>query len=200
MDIIGVWNVKDRHGLLESSEFKAMMIIIVSEEEESFSSPNTGFSAGLSVVATLAGILSALAGPAAPIVIPIAAAVVVGKWVYDVYEQSAVILQRLMAYIVDLTLIMEIIFGVVTIANLVLSRRLIKLAYKAYKDSNTKVQVHREINNHVKDAHRVDREAAVKKIVELIRTSCLQTLEMRQQLAENVRKIKNPENELWETP
>jgi len=105
-----------------------------------------------------------------------------------------------MAYIVDLTLIMEIIFGVVTIANHVLSRRLIKLAYKAYKDSNTKAQVHREINNHVKDAHRVDREAAVNKIVELIRNGCLQTLEMRQQLAENVRNIENPENELWEMP
>jgi hypothetical protein len=199
MDIIGVWNVNDRHGLLESREFKAMMIIIVSEEEESFSSPNAGFSAGLSVVAALAGIVSTLAGPAAPIVIPIAAAVVIGKWVYDVYEQSAVTLQRLMAYIVDLTLIMEIVFGVVTNTKLVLSRRLIKLAYKAYKDSDTKVQVHRGINNHVEDAHRVDREAAVNKIVELIRKGCLQSWEMRQQLADTLQKFEN-EDEPWETP
>ncbi len=104
-----------------------------------------------------------------------------------------------MAYIVDLTLIMEIIFGVVTSTNLALSRRLIKLAYMAYKQSYTRNQVHREINNHVKDARRADREGAVKKIVELIRKGCLQSLEIRQQLTETLRNFDNGD-EPWETP
>lgn len=40
------------------------------------------------MVGTIAGIVSALAGPAAPIVMPIAGCFVLAKWVYDVYQQS----------------------------------------------------------------------------------------------------------------
>lgn len=45
-------------------------------------------SIGLSMVGAIAGIVSALAGPAAPIVIPIAGCCVAAKWVYDIYQQS----------------------------------------------------------------------------------------------------------------
>ena len=40
------------------------------------------------MVGTIAGIVSALAGPAAPIVVPIAAGTVLAVWLYKVYEQS----------------------------------------------------------------------------------------------------------------
>jgi hypothetical protein len=40
------------------------------------------------MLGTIAGIVAALAGPAAPIVLPIAASFVLAKWVYDVYRQS----------------------------------------------------------------------------------------------------------------
>jgi len=49
---------------------------------------------GLSMVAAIAGILSALAGPAAPIVVPIAAGFVLTKWVYEVYQSSYVLLLK----------------------------------------------------------------------------------------------------------
>jgi hypothetical protein len=42
------------------------------------------------MVAAIAGILTALAAPAAPIVVPIAASVVLAKWIYDVYQASCV--------------------------------------------------------------------------------------------------------------
>jgi hypothetical protein len=45
---------------------------------------------GLSMVAAIAGIVSALSGPAAPIVVPIAASVVLAKWVHDMYKISYV--------------------------------------------------------------------------------------------------------------
>ena len=38
----------------------------------------------------IAGIISAVSGPAAPIVIPIAAALVAAKWIYDVYQETCV--------------------------------------------------------------------------------------------------------------
>jgi hypothetical protein len=37
---------------------------------------------------TIAGVVAALGGPAAPIVMPIAGCFVLAKWVYDVYQQS----------------------------------------------------------------------------------------------------------------
>jgi hypothetical protein len=40
--------------------------------------------------------------------------------------------QRFMAYIIDFTIIMQVIFGLVVDARLRLSRRSIKLAYTAY--------------------------------------------------------------------
>lgn len=45
-------------------------------------------SVGLSMVGAIAGIVSALAGPAAPIIMPIAGCFVLAKWAYDVYQQS----------------------------------------------------------------------------------------------------------------
>jgi hypothetical protein len=46
----------------------------------------------MSMVGTIAGIVSVLSGPVAPIVMPIvgsiASCVVLAKWVYDVYQQS----------------------------------------------------------------------------------------------------------------
>jgi hypothetical protein len=45
-------------------------------------------SVGMSMVGTMAGIVSALSGPAAPITMPIAGCFVLAKWVYDVYQRS----------------------------------------------------------------------------------------------------------------
>ena len=83
---------------------------------------------GLAMVGTIAGIVSGLAGPAAPIVIPIVGCFVLAKWAYDVLpsdvravfvslqrcvlnnDSSPGTLRRLMAYIIDLALIMQNLF------------------------------------------------------------------------------------------
>jgi len=46
---------------------------------------------GVSMLGTMAGIITVLAGPVAPIVLPIAASAVVGVWLYEVYQESWVI-------------------------------------------------------------------------------------------------------------
>lgn len=43
---------------------------------------------GLGLVASLAGILGGLSGPAAPIVLPIVAGLVLAAWVHQVYKQT----------------------------------------------------------------------------------------------------------------
>lgn len=150
------------------------------------------------MVATLAGAVSALSGPAAPIVIPIAASLVFAKWVYDVYRQSYVMhfrpskmrltriarhdtLRRLMAYVVDLTLIMQNIFWLMITNDLLVTRRLVKLAFKAYDDSEAKAYVHVKIGQYVKGANirdHANRDKALDVIIELINYHRIDSTEM----------------------
>jgi hypothetical protein len=60
-------------------------------QRTNFISFNVHSAFGLSIVGAIAGIVSALSGPAAPIVVPIAAGVVIASWVYEVYQQSYVL-------------------------------------------------------------------------------------------------------------
>jgi len=130
---------------------------------------------------TIGGIVSSLGGPAAPIVIPIVGCFVLAKWAYDVYQQSHNTLRRLMAYIIDLTLIMQNVFWLVTIYHTPVSRRLVKLAYVAYKESIAKTDVHEDIKKHVEGQNvfdRLRRDNALDKIVELLSRNRIDTEEM----------------------
>ena len=168
------------------------------------------------MLGSLAGILAACAGPTIPIVLPIAASLVVAKWAYDVYQQSYVfqllvyyrptsktyrqlILQRLMAYIVDLTIVTQMIFGLVVNAQLRLSRRLIKLAFTTYSESWERVRVHSEIEEHVKRAGRADRDAALAKILQLIENYRMKSEDM-EELQSKMAGFANVEDEPWVIP
>ncbi|KIK01801.1 hypothetical protein K443DRAFT_6597 [Laccaria amethystina LaAM-08-1] len=186
-DIVRVWNIQDEFGHLESKEFRALMATLAGEQYEELlrASP---------VLAALIGLIGGLSGPAAPIVIPIAATAVLGKWVYDVYQQSALMVQRLMAYIVDFTIIMQVIFGLVINARLRLSRRLIKLAFAAYNNSIERRQVHNEIKEHVKSAGRTDRDAALAMMLQLIKDRQIKT----EDIDKAMEGFDNDEDEHWD--
>ncbi|KAG5220767.1 G domain-containing protein [Salix suchowensis] len=116
-------------------------------------------------------IIGGLSGPAAPIVIPIVATVVFAKWVYDVYKQSAPVLRCLMGYIVDLTIIMQILFMLTRGDPRPVSNRMIKLATKTYAESPAKVQIHNQIQDYVERNDvfkRMHRDGVLAKIVDLI--------------------------------
>lgn len=86
-----------------------------------------------------------------------------------------------MAYIVDLTLIMQNVFWLVTISRTPVSRRLVKLAYIGYKESIMKTNVHEDIKKHVKEQNvfdRLRRDSALDKIVELLNENRIDTEEM----------------------
>lgn len=83
-----------------------------------------------------------------------------------------------MAYIVDFTTIMQVIFGLVVNAQLRLSRRLIKLAFATSNNSVERVQVHNEIRDHVKSAGRANRDAALAKTLQLIKDHQMKTEDM----------------------
>jgi len=185
-DIITVWSLDDPHRHLRSKGFKALITILVDDlGQNNASDPKKAISVGLSMVGTIAGIVSILSGPAAPIVTPIAGCVagciVLAKWVHDVYRQSNATLQRLMAYIVDLTLVMQNVFWLVVIYRVPVSRRLVKHALMAYKDSIMMSDVHEETRKHVEGQNvrdRLDRDSALNKIIELLHGNRINTAEM----------------------
>ncbi|KAG2124758.1 hypothetical protein BD769DRAFT_1606884 [Suillus cothurnatus] len=146
-DIVNVWNFQDPHGCLCSPEFRTLMTNMVNELDVGpTADSNMTLSFGLTIVGTIATIVSALSGPAAPIVVPIAASVVIASWVYEVYEESRPALQRFMKYIIDLTLVLQTL--VLVAGNQELSRKVIKLAVKSYHESPMSREVHNRIQEH----------------------------------------------------
>lgn len=146
-DIVNVWNFQDPHGYLCSPEFRTLMTNMVNELDVGPpTDPNKTLSFGLTIVGTIATIVSALSGPAAPIVVPIAASVVIASWVYELYEQTRPALQRFMKYIIDLTLVLQTL--VLVAGNQELSRKAIKLAAKSYHESPMNGEVHNRIQEY----------------------------------------------------
>ena len=117
-------------------------------------------------------------------------------WNTKLENLRALILQRLMAYIVDFTIIMQVIFGLVVRSCLHVSRRLIKLVFKAYSLSEEKSKVHKEIKKHVKVAGRFDRDAALAKITQLLREYQMNP-ESMDKLQSTVKMFENNDDEDW---
>ncbi|KAG5717395.1 hypothetical protein E4T56_gene7663 [Termitomyces sp. T112] len=175
-DIIAVWRFNDPQGYLSSDKFKAMMSnIIVSDKD-----PSTNLIAGVSLVSGIAGIVSALSGPAVPIVLPIATALVLARWVYDVYQQTAFVLRHLMTYIIDLTLILQNIFWLqALVPDCPLSRRIIKMGVRAYQGSTTKRILSFKIDKHLEGvSFHVGPDTTLNTIEELIKSNIIETTEM----------------------
>jgi len=140
--------------------------------------------AGISLVAGIAGIVSALSGPAAPIVIPIAAAFVLAKWTFDVYQKTTAVLRRLMTYIIDLTLVLQYLFWLQTLTNegRPLSRRLIKAAGRAYHESNMKQTLRFKIDKHLESvSFNLGPDVTLNAIVELLECCTIDSAEMLEQ-------------------
>ncbi|KAG2126214.1 hypothetical protein DEU56DRAFT_892029 [Suillus clintonianus] len=197
-DIVAVWNFKDPHGYLDCQEFRTLMVNMVNELDVGPTrDPTKNAAFGLSLVATIAGIVSALAGPAAPIVVPIVASVVIANWVYDVYQQSRAALQRFMKYIIDLTLVLQTLYLVSE--NQELSRRAIKLALKTYHESPMSREVHdriQEFDRHSTFLERADR-GSLDRFVELIRSYSISAEEMTS-LRVDIPAVGLLPDELWE--
>ncbi|KAG6817473.1 hypothetical protein H0H93_007267, partial [Arthromyces matolae] len=167
--------------------FKALMSNIVTGGEEQsgdWKDPKKTLVSGISLVAGIAGIVSVFAGPAAPIVIPIAASFVLAKWVFDVYRQTTVVLRLLMTYIIDLTLILQNIFWLKTLTGFEgpLSRRLIKAGARAYYDSNTKQTLCFKLEKHLEEVKfNVGPDTTLNTIVNLIESCIIDSAEVLEQ-------------------
>ncbi|KAG2746346.1 hypothetical protein P692DRAFT_20836147 [Suillus brevipes Sb2] len=177
-DIINVWNFQDPHGYLCSPEFRTLMANMLDELDVGpIADASKNFAFGLSIVGTIGTILSTM-GPAAPIVVPIVASVVIAKWVHEVYQRSRAALQRLMKYIIDLTLVLQTLALVA--GNQELSRKAIKLAVKSYHDSPMSRDVHNRVQEYDRQLtflERADRDS-LDQLVKLLQSYKISAEEM----------------------
>ena len=94
-----------------------------------------------------------------------------------------------MAYIVDFTIIMRVIFGLTVSNRLPISRRLIKLAFVAYSNSRERIQVRIGIRDYVKLADRTD-DAALAEMLRLIMNYQMETVDRIDQMeTEDIHKL-----------
>ncbi|KAG1873163.1 hypothetical protein F4604DRAFT_1582665, partial [Suillus subluteus] len=147
-DIVNVGNFYDPHHYLYSQEFRELMVKMVNKLEVGPTpNPTKTITIGLSMVGTIAGIMSALTGPAAPIVVPITASAVLAVWVHDIYRHfNHAVLQRFMSYIIHLTLVLQTLYLVSESQEL--TCRAIKLVVASYLDSQMCREVHTRIQEY----------------------------------------------------
>jgi len=174
IDITLAWNFYDPHEYLSSKDTMALMSQ-VTEELTDDDAPNSArtLTTGISGVAGVVGFVATMAPPAVIVVAPVIIAAVFAKWVYDVYQQTHGILCCLMAYIVDLTIILRQLFWRMREKGGIqpVSKELINETITTFHNSVEKEKVHRDIRTFVAQSgwrQRVDRDSVLEEVVRLI--------------------------------
>ncbi|KAJ7241386.1 hypothetical protein C8J57DRAFT_1526853 [Mycena rebaudengoi] len=158
-EIIATWNFLDDNHLLDNPEFVTKMRTLVQFVVPGESETTSWFGQNLDKVYKLVGISAAIAavaaGPTAPIVVPTIAgvglSVLFAAYLTRAYHSVPESLRCLMAYIVDLTLIMEELFHIALAFRPVrtLAMEEIELAMDNYVKSHAE-KVHSDIRTYTK--------------------------------------------------
>ncbi|KAJ7262847.1 hypothetical protein C8J57DRAFT_1719106 [Mycena rebaudengoi] len=157
--IIATWNFLDHDHLLDNPEFATKMRKLVQFVVPGESETTSWFGQNLDKVYKLVGISAAVAaaaaGPTAPIVVPTIAgvglSVLFAAYLTRAYHSVPESLRCLMAYIVDLTLIMEELFHIALAFRPIrtLAMEDIELAMDNYVKSHAE-KVHSDIRTYTK--------------------------------------------------
>ncbi|KAL4077465.1 hypothetical protein J3A83DRAFT_4368789 [Scleroderma citrinum] len=143
-DIVGLWNFCDEGKLLLSKEFRDIMINLVNLLERPIDGSSTlQRSETMSTMQTESlGMLVALL----PITLPFSAGIKFVKWAYNAYKKTSDVQRNFMAYIADLTNILDILFTLTASRSEEnLNIRTIKAAWMAYYGSMRRKHVHAQI-------------------------------------------------------
>ncbi|KAI6124151.1 hypothetical protein EDD16DRAFT_572676 [Pisolithus croceorrhizus] len=142
-DIVLVWNFYDLDDHLNSKEFRNLMMSMVGrlDAASGTTADPSPLSRSDTIVFNPVPLLTL-----APVILPFAACMVLVTWAYETYQRLQKVHQKFMAYIVDLTHVLEILFlHTADARGKKLTRRAIKLAFRAYYDSLWIGNVHTEI-------------------------------------------------------
>ncbi|KAJ7194945.1 hypothetical protein GGX14DRAFT_475492 [Mycena pura] len=158
-EMVATWNFLDDDNLLMSSEFveeiKKLIQFVVPGESETTSWFGQNLDKVYKLVGIAATVTAAAAGPIAPIAVPaiagVSLSVLFAAYLGKVYQSTPETLRCLMAYIVDLTLIMEELFHIALASRPVrkLTTEDVGLAVKNYVESHAE-KVHSEIRSYTR--------------------------------------------------
>jgi len=178
VDIVGVWNFADPHKLLEAEDFRRKISDVVDDLADRSQSNMPSLIARIGTLGSIAGVVGAVAHPAAPITVPIAAAVLFGLWMHATYQKTPNVLRCMVGYIVDTTIVMESLFWLVQAHGEVAKGRypdlttdLIETAVKAFVESEIRMTIHREIREFADGAgvfDRLDSDVTLDRIIALL--------------------------------
>ncbi|KAI5990827.1 hypothetical protein F5J12DRAFT_470911 [Pisolithus orientalis] len=158
-DIVAVWNIYDPCQYLNSEDFRKVMMNMV-ERIDAPAEPNS-----LARTDTLTGGVPLIA--LAPVMLPLNAFLGHGKWVLATNQLLQGVPTKFMAYIVDLTHVLEILFSLTAgIREKKLTRMAVKIAYKAYLESQWVTYTHTEIRHF--QCPSTTRDAVLDKITSMI--------------------------------
>ncbi|KAI5993299.1 hypothetical protein EDD15DRAFT_2548506 [Pisolithus albus] len=141
-DIISVWNFYDPSAYLGSEEFRHLMVNMVAKVDAPTepSPASTNFSRS----GTFSGPLPLIT--ATIVILPFVAGLALVRWVNESYQRLQNVHLKFMAYIVDLTHVLNILFALKGgEGGKKLTRREIKLAFNAYYASSWMEDVHESI-------------------------------------------------------
>lgn len=170
-DIVSAWNFYDPSGYLKSKEFRDMMVNVVDNADPATKSPPVSTSP--TPRDTYSGVSIPLVA-ATVVILPFVAGLALVRWVNESYERLQNVHQTFMAYIVDLTHVLEILFALKgNEKEKGLTRTAIKLAIKAYFESSWMKNNHELIRQFKPTI--ADRDVIVEKIQALVLASGRET-------------------------
>ncbi|KAI6042222.1 hypothetical protein EDC04DRAFT_3088680 [Pisolithus marmoratus] len=153
-DIVLVWNFNDPYEYLHSKEFRRFMMNMVEKVDAPVSRSDT-FSEGLPLISP------------APVILPLDNFITCGEWVDAAYQKTQSVPTKFMAYIVDLTHVLGILFSLTASTRAkALTRTAIKLACMAYYESEWMTDTHTKIR-HFEDS-RTTPDAILEKVISMI--------------------------------
>ncbi|KAG6334309.1 hypothetical protein ID866_4774 [Astraeus odoratus] len=190
-----IWNFHDPSGYLASEMLRMYMLDMIKDigdigPPETSPEPDHDF-------------ITEQCGPSfifLPITMPLVAGAALISWVHETYQRVPNVQQKFMAYIVDLTHVLEILFELTADnSEKKLTRRSIKVAYKAYLQSSLKRAVHSD----VRDFHGIGaiiggRDLILEKIESLLQTSYTSDVPLAQ-LVSTVPRASLDMDEEWGT-
>ncbi|KIO03056.1 hypothetical protein M404DRAFT_631748 [Pisolithus tinctorius Marx 270] len=192
-DITSVWNFYDPSAYLSSKEFRDLMVNMVGNVDALTESSRT--STHLARSDTISGNAIPLM-TAMVVILPFIAGLALVQWVNESYQRLQNVHQKFMAYIVDLTHILEILFALTgDKKGKKLTRRAIKLAFTAYYESSWMRNVHASIRQF---KHTItDHDIILEKIEALVLASGRETCVAN--VVEQIQSVDLEQDEEWHT-
>jgi len=151
-DIVGIWNFRDEDEILRRPSFKNAVLLLVQDlADANGPSPGSDTTKNLGSIKAALDVATPLSGPLAPVVASVGLSVMFAKWLSDMYNSTPGVLRCLMGYIVDITIVLEVLFWFKVAQPRLpsLCEDDIKAAFGLYEGSAEHLEVHRQIRRYV---------------------------------------------------